>query len=277
MTTAVTGELIATRKAGAFTHLTFVAPGVGEVAKPGQLVSFAVGGPGSALVGRRTVPLHAVTPSGVYGGTLEVVLDGARDPGTAWLADRRVHDEVPLIAPLGRAFPLPEQPLPCLLVGVDEAAGSLRWLAESLRDRGCPVSVVVAGHDDRRLFSVIELRRLIGQVSVVTPEEGDLDEPLDRAVRAAMKSSDAAVVYACARARQLATVVARAEGGGAVVQVAINEQMPCGTGLCAACTVPVRGRDDRIHSVRACSEGPILRGDRVEWSRYLDGLVQGQR
>ena len=43
MTVAVTGELIATRKVGAFTHLTFVAPGVGEVARPGHLVSVAVG------------------------------------------------------------------------------------------------------------------------------------------------------------------------------------------------------------------------------------------
>ena len=39
----VTGELIATRRVGAYQHLTFVAPGVAELARPGQFVALAVG------------------------------------------------------------------------------------------------------------------------------------------------------------------------------------------------------------------------------------------
>lgn len=273
MTVAVTGELIATRKVGAFTHLTFVAPGVGEVARPGHLVSVAVGDAVSALVARRTVPLHAVTPSGTYGGTVDIVVDGDRDPGMRWLADRRVHDEVALIAPLGRAFPLPQEPLPCLVVGVDTAAAPLAWLARALRDRGCPVELVVAGSDDRHLFGVVEARRTIGNVTVVTPGETGLHEPLRAAVRAGVRRQDAAIVYAAARAQELAVVTPLAESLGAVTQVAIHEDMPCGTGLCSACTLPVRGRDDRVHSIRACSDGPIVRGARVVWDQYLAGLA----
>lgn len=40
---AVTGELIATKRVGAFVAHTFVAPGVAERARPGQLVSLSAG------------------------------------------------------------------------------------------------------------------------------------------------------------------------------------------------------------------------------------------
>lgn len=66
----VTGELIATRRAGAYHHLTFVAPGLAELARPGQFVALAVGGPTSANLLRRCFSIHKVSPSGTYGLSL---------------------------------------------------------------------------------------------------------------------------------------------------------------------------------------------------------------
>ena len=40
----VKGEVIATRRVGAYHHLTIVAPGVAELARPGQFAALAVGG-----------------------------------------------------------------------------------------------------------------------------------------------------------------------------------------------------------------------------------------
>ena len=68
----VTGELIATRRVGAYHHLTLVAPGVAELARPGQFVALAVGGPTSANLLRRCFSIHKVKPSGTYGGTVDV-------------------------------------------------------------------------------------------------------------------------------------------------------------------------------------------------------------
>ena len=59
----VTGELIATRRVGAYQHLTFVAPGVAELARPGQFVALAVGGDTSANLLRRCFSIHKVSPS----------------------------------------------------------------------------------------------------------------------------------------------------------------------------------------------------------------------
>jgi dihydroorotate dehydrogenase electron transfer subunit len=42
--------------------------------------------------------------------------------------------------------------------------------------------------------------------------------------------------------------------------------MACGTGLCQGCPVPVVGEDGVARRVRACLDGPVIRGDRVHWA-----------
>ena len=96
----VGGELIATRRVGAYHHLTLVAPGVAELAHPGQFVALAVGGPTSANLLRRCFSIHRVKPSGTYGGTVDVVV-AAHGPGTVWLTGLRATDVFALMsAPL---------------------------------------------------------------------------------------------------------------------------------------------------------------------------------
>ena len=62
-------EVIASRRVGAYQHLSLVAPGVAELARPGQFVALAVGGETSGTLLRRSFSIHEVSPSGTYGGT----------------------------------------------------------------------------------------------------------------------------------------------------------------------------------------------------------------
>ena len=63
----------------------------------------------------------------------------------------------------------------------------------------------------------------------------------------------------------LAAVAAAAERRGAWSQVALETPMACGTGLCQGCPVPVVAEDGVARRVRACVDGPVIRGDRVHW------------
>ncbi|MEP6855832.1 MAG: dihydroorotate dehydrogenase electron transfer subunit, partial [Pedococcus sp.] len=166
------GELIATRRAGAYHHLTFVAPGLAELARPGQFVALAVGGPTSANLLRRCFSIHKVSPSGTYGGTVDVVV-AAHGPGTQWISELRAHDEVDIVAALGRAFPLPKEPVPCVLVGGGYGSAPLFWLAEVLRERGCHVDIVLGAATESKLFGVVEARRHADGVTVTT-DDGSL-------------------------------------------------------------------------------------------------------
>ena len=95
---------IANRRVGAYHHLTLVAPGVAELADPGQFVALAVGGPTSATLLRRCFSIHKVKPSGTYGGTVDIVV-AAHGPGTRWLAGLRPHDPRRRRRPAGAAVP----------------------------------------------------------------------------------------------------------------------------------------------------------------------------
>lgn len=267
----VTGELIATRRVGAYQHLTFVASGVAELARPGQFVAVAVGGPTSANLLRRCFSIHRVSPAGTYGGTVDVVV-AAHGPGTTWLTKLQPHAEVDIVGPLGRPFPLPTEPVPCVLVGGGYGSAPLFWLAEQLKERGCHVEVVLGAASDDRLFGVVDARRVADGVTVTTDDgsagtKGWVSDVLPDVVRL----SQAAVVYACGPMAMLRSVTDVAAAAGAVAQVAVEESMACGVGVCMTCVMAVVGSDGKTRMARSCVEGPVFRGDRVRWDAFADG------
>jgi dihydroorotate dehydrogenase electron transfer subunit len=269
--TQVTAELIATRRVGAYQHLTFVAPGVAERARPGQFVALAVGGATSANLLRRCFSIHKATPSGTYGGTVDVVV-AANGPGTRWITELPLHAEVDLVGPLGRPFPLPQEPVPCVLVGGGYGSAPLFWLAQLLKARGCHVEMVLGAASEDRLFGVVEARRASDGVSVTTDDgsagvRGWVSEVLPDVIRL----SSAAVVYGCGPMGMLRSVTEIAAREGAVAQVAVEESMACGVGVCMTCVLPVVGSDGQTRMVRSCVEGPVFRGDRVRWDAFSDG------
>ncbi|MEO6789702.1 MAG: dihydroorotate dehydrogenase electron transfer subunit [Ornithinibacter sp.] len=268
----VSGEVITNRRAGAYHHLTLVAPGVAELARPGQFVALAVGGETSANLLRRCFSIHQVTPSGTYGGTVDIVVS-AHGAGTTWLAGLGPHDPVDVVGPLGRPFPLPSEAVPCVLVGGGYGSAPLFWLAEVLRERGCHVEMVLGAASEDRLFGVVEARRTSDGVTVTTDDgsaghRGWVSDVLGRVI----DESGAAVAYACGPMGMLRSVTEVATAHGAVAQVAVEESMACGIGVCMTCVLPVQGNDGLTRMVRSCVEGPVFRGDRVRWDAFEDGV-----
>lgn len=270
----VIGELIATRRAGAYHHLTFVAPGLAELARPGQFVALAVGGDTSANLLRRCFSIHKVSPSGTYGGTVDVVIS-AVGAGTKWLSTLRAHDEVDIVGPLGRPFPLPTEPVPCVLVGGGYGSAPLFWLAEALRERGCRVEMVLGAATEPKLFGVLEARRYADGVTVTT-DDGSAGQRgwVSDVLPSVIQRTGAAVVYGCGPMAMLKSITDIATAEGAVAQVAVEESMACGVGVCMTCVMPVTGADGATRMVRSCVEGPVFRGDRVRWDAFSDGLCR---
>lgn len=257
----VDGEVVATKRIGAYRHLTLTAPGVPERFRAGNFVAVSVEG----HVARRPLWVHRVRASSAFGPTLDVVVD-PRGSGTAWLAAQPVGAKVPITGPLGRPFALPKEAVSCLLVGEGYAAAPMFPLAERLRERGCAVSLVVSAQAESRLLSALEARRTARSVTVLTADgsvgqRGTVADHVDDLVR----RSDADVVYAAGPADVLRAAAGAAERAGAWSQVAVETPTPCGTGLCHGCPLPVVGEDGVDRVVRACTEGPVVRGDRVRW------------
>ena len=116
----VEGEVVATKRIGAYRHLTLTAPGVPQSFRAGNFVALSVEG----HVARRPLWVHRIRASSAFGPTLDVVVE-PRGSGTTWLAERPVGARVTITGPLGRPFALPKDAVSCLLVGEGYAAAPL--------------------------------------------------------------------------------------------------------------------------------------------------------
>ena len=261
----VRGRVLTLERTGDYHHLTLVAPGIAERTRPGAFAALAVGGDRSSMLLRRAFSIYRAKSSGVYGGTVEIVFS-VTGGGTAWLADRRPHDEIDVIGPLGRPFALPTEPVACVLVGGGYGSAPLFGLADRLRERGSPVHMVLGAGTERRLFGALEARRSALSVAVTT-EDGSVGTTgrVTDVLPQLLTRTGAAVVYACGPMGMLRAVSALAEQHGVWSQCAVEESMACGVGVCMTCVLPVLGDDDVVRMVRSCVEGPVFRGDRVRW------------
>lgn len=262
----VKGEVLDNRRVGAYQVLSLTAPGISEITRPGHFVTLGIGGEESSMLLRRAFAIHQVQSRGVYGGTLDVVI-GAHGKGTRWLADRRRHDAIDIVGPLGRPFILPKERVACVLVGGGYGSAPLFMLAEQLRERGCRVDVVVGAATEEKLFGVLELKRLASTLTITT-DDGSLGERgrVTDVLPEIMDRVDAAVVYACGPMPMLQRVAEVAEERQAYSQCAVEEAMACGIGVCMTCVLPVVGEDGVTRMLRSCVEGPVFRGDRVRWA-----------
>jgi dihydroorotate dehydrogenase electron transfer subunit len=257
----VFAEVVASKKVGAYRHLTLTAPGVPERYRPGNFIALSV----PERTTRRALWIHRLRHSSAFGPTLDVVVE-PRGVGTQWLAAQPVGAVIPVTGPLGRPFALPKEPARCLLVGEGYSAAPLFPLAERLRERSSSVALAVAADDEARLLSTTEARRWVRSVSVFTRDGsvGQKGRLADRVHELVMRT-ESDVVYAVGPTPLLHAVSSAAEAAGAWSQVAVETSMPCGTGLCHGCVLPVVGEDGIAREVRTCTEGPVVRGDRVRW------------
>ena len=262
-------EVLSNRRTGAYHSLTLVAPDIADRAKPGQFVQIAVPEGRETLL-RRPFSIHQASRRGGWAGTLEIVLD-ARGRGTAWLAEARTHDVLDVIGPLGRGFSYAADLGSCLLVGGGYGGAPLFFLAEELRARNKLVGMILGARDHERVFKPIEGKRL-ADTMVITTEDGTMGERgrVTDVLDATLARTGAQVVYACGPNTMLRAVAERCAVRGIPCQVAVEELMACGLGVCWTCAVPVVGRDGRgWWNMRACVEGPVFNGSRIWWDRWL--------
>ncbi len=82
----------------------------------------------------------------------------------------------------------------------------------------------------------------------------------------ALDNGEIGVIYACGPMAMLRAVSEVAKRHRIPIQVAVEEAMACGVGVCMTCVVPYQ-REGHIVNVRSCVEGPVLNGRRIEWNQ----------
>jgi dihydroorotate dehydrogenase electron transfer subunit len=266
------GEILGHKKYGEKYHsLTIVSPEIGELARPGQFINIRMRDD-SAHILRRPFSVYRMHKRGGWASTIEIVFD-IRGAGTAHLASLRSHAIVDVVGPVGRGFVLPKRRAHCLLVGGGIGAAPLFFLADELRNEGHRVDFILGARSAGLLLNPIDVRRL-ASVYRMTTEDGSsgergrvtdlLDETMDRC--------ETEVVYSCGPHPMLAAVSGTCVHRKIPVQVAVEQLMGCGYGVCMTCVMPLRREpkknespEDAVTYARACIEGPVFNGASVVW------------
>lgn len=263
------GEVLANEPAGIYRVLTVTAPGMPERFRPGQFVAVAVGGDSSAMLARRAFSVYETCPAGEHGDAVRFVF-AVHGAGTAWLAGLTRGDALDVVGPLGHPFALPQQRTRCILVGGGYGSAPLFSLADVLTGRGCRVEYVLGAADAERIFGADRAYRT-GSAATVTTVDGSLGERgmVTDALAGLLDGSAAGrlpvAVYACGPMAMLREVTAVAAWRGITAQVAVEESMACGIGVCMTCVLPVVGEDGVTRMTRTCVEGPVFSGTAVRW------------
>jgi dihydroorotate dehydrogenase electron transfer subunit len=260
------GEILSVQRVGEYTQFTVVAPEIAAGFRPGHFVAVAVGGDNTAMVLRRAFALSGATVSQQFAGTVQFVV-AEHGPGTKWLVQRRAGETLNVIGPLGNPFPLPSGPAPAVLVGGGYGSAPLLPLAQALLANESPVEFVLGAATAGRLFGELAAKRMVGRVSITTDdgsagEQGLVTDVLPEAIARV----NAEIVYACGPMPMLRAVGDIARDRAIRAQVAVEESMACGIGVCMTCVLPVRGSDGKSRFVRSCVDGPVFDALNVRWA-----------
>lgn len=259
------GEIFDVTRFGEYVQFTVVAPAIARAFAPGQFVAVAVGGPDTSMLLRRSFALYGVKPGGEFAGTIQFVV-AANGRGTEWLVSQPIGTTLDLVGPLGVPFPIPREAVPAVLVGGGYGSAPLLPLAERLIAQGSDIEMILGAATAGRLFGELPAKRLIGKVTVTTDDgtagqRGRVTDPLSSAI----ERLGAQIVYACGPMQMLRAVGDVAAAHAIPAQVAVEESMACGIGVCMTCVLPVRGNDGVSRLVRSCVEGPVFEAGRVRW------------
>lgn len=259
------GKVVSVRKSGYYSVISIACSGIAEIAKPGHFITVSVGGENSAMMLRRAFSIASIDDRSVYGGVIEIVIS-SDGPGTRWLAARKRDDSLDIVGPLGKPYPIPKNPVPAVLVGGGYGAANLPWLGKYLTQRGCKIDTILGAASDQKVYGQLEARRIGGSLTITTEDGsiGTLGRVTD-VLPLVIAKNNAAVVYACGPMGMLAAVTEIAIAHGAVAQVAVEEAMACGIGVCMTCVLPIIDEDGQTKMLRSCVAGPIFDGSKVRF------------
>jgi dihydroorotate dehydrogenase electron transfer subunit len=236
-------------------HMVLDAGPVAAAAKAGQF--FNLGCPATT----RDLP-YLRRPMSVYRavaatGRIEFLykVTGA---GTRGLATLRHGDSLPVLGPLGNGFTLEPHWRNIVVLGRGVGLATLAPLAEMAASQRMGVTAILSARSRDLVMSVSRFSECGEQVHVVTDDDGSSAiERVEELLLGLIEAGKADAFFTCGSNRLMLLMQRIANAFGIPGQVAMEQQMACGLGMCFCCVRSFQGADG-IEQRRVCSEGPVF-------------------
>lgn len=238
-----------------YKHLVLDAPEPGGWAKAGQFFQIECPPAGEDRpYFRRPMSVYKADPCT---GRLEFLykVSGA---GTRGLATLEAGDPMRLMGPLGIGFRLDAAWRHIVVIGRGVGLATLAPLAELAASNGVVITAVLSARSLDRVMSTERFVEMGAVVRIVTDTDGS-SEPgnVEAILRRLHQKGRADAFFTCGSNRLMLLTQRLARELGVPGQVALEQQMACGIGMCFACVRDFRHGDHTV-SRRVCWEGPVF-------------------
>jgi len=185
--------------------------------------------------------LYKVTGKGTYG--LESLLEG---------------QTLEILGPLGQGFTLSGDWQHMVIVGRGVGLATLAPLAEAAHERGIKLTAVLSARNAKNLLSAQRFESLGADVIALLDEDGSSSpENLERVLREVIAREGSNALFTCGSKRITRLLKQLSAELGLFGQVALEQQMVCGLGMCQCCVEVFEVEGVRVGK-RVCLEGPVF-------------------
>jgi dihydroorotate dehydrogenase electron transfer subunit len=238
-----------------YRHLILRCSALAASAAPGQFYQLVCpAAEGDAPFLRRPMSLYGTDPSARRVEFLYKVT-GA---GTRGLATLVPGDRMHLLGPLGKGFNLDPAWRHVVAVGRGAGLATLGPLAGVARAAGVSVTAILSARRPDLVVSEALFRSHGASVVAVTDAQGNSGPAhVERLLRGLIAERRCDAFFTCGSVRLLRVQHKLAREFGIPGQVAMEQQMACGLGMCFCC-VRDFNVDGEITHRRVCWEGPVF-------------------
>ena len=178
--------------------------------------------------------------------------------GTAAMARLAPGDDFNIFGPLGIGFSAPAPGAPIVVLARGVGLATMGPLVPWARERGHPVTAILSARAPEFLMSVEQMRADGADVLTVTDLEGNSGvDAVEALLEDLHDQGRLGAIYICGSNRLMLAAQRAAERFQLFGEVAMEQQMACGIGMCFCCVRSFRQGGDIIHR-RVCCEGPVF-------------------
>jgi dihydroorotate dehydrogenase electron transfer subunit len=240
---------------GEYRHLAVACSALAATAAPGQFYQLLCPPPpGETPFLRRPMSVYGADPAG---RTVEFLykVTGA---GTRGLATLAPGDQMQVLGPLGHGYRI--DPIWKNIVAVGRGAGlaTLGPLARAAREAGIGVTAILSARRPDLVVSDELFRTHGATVLTVTDTQGNSGPShIERLLRGLIAERRCDAFFTCGSSRLLRVQQTLAREFGIPGQVAMEQQMACGLGMCFCCVRDFNCGGEIVHK-RVCWDGPVF-------------------
>jgi dihydroorotate dehydrogenase electron transfer subunit len=240
---------------GEYRHMVVACSPTASAAAPGQFYQLLCRAPpGEAPFLRRPMSLYGADPAA---GRVEFLykVTGA---GTRGLATLSEGDGLEILGPLGRGFTLDPAWQSIVAVGRGAGLATLGPLAQAAQAAGIGVTALLSARRPDLVVSDALFRARGAAVIVVTDTDGTSGPAhVERLLRGLIAEGRCDAFFTCGSSRLLRVQQRLAREFGLPGQVAMEQQMACGLGMCFCCVRDFNVAGEIVHK-RVCWDGPVF-------------------